>query len=898
MPATVSASDYFPVHAHSEFSWLDGMGSVPDMVERVTKLGQPALALTDHGTMGGTIRLYKACMKAGIAPFPGMEAYVVTDVKDLDARERRFHLGIIALDYEGYQAMVKLSSRSYSDGWFHRKPLIDLSDLMWLGKTAGGHIAITTGCYFGLVVQHLIEPGSTNGGDRMVKMLMTWFKHVFVELQDHGVVHGDGGRFLTDGDVSRELLAIADRMGLPVVLGQDSHYCDASHQPVHNLMKDICYGGDGEDNSFPGGPYHLATTSWLAKKWDPKVWARIEEGHSTLLDLNRVSLPAVDTYKFCVPRVSNFPDKRLAALAKLGLDKMGFTGHPQYEKVVKHELSVIKAMGFANYFLMAWDIAEWCRTHGVFMDARGSANGSLVCYLLNITTIDSVAWDCDFSRFLSLDRKKPPDIDMDVESSARDALIAYVKSKYPTMVQIGSYGRLGITETEDGEEKGSVYVQYAAAMRRKGDGNYYGVQPGHGPILEAMADLDIRKGAGRHAGGFVIPGEGLAIDDYLPTMKVGGKNGHTATQYTMDDVEDCGYVKLDILGVQQLSTMRRVVEMIGKDPIKDGMGWIPNDDKKACAILRSGKVGNGVFQFEGWSTAKGAKTMKVQNTQEAIFCLALFRPAMMQSGMTDRYLAARAAKQRELVHPSVDVVMDDTWGVPVFQDQVIQIMRQVGLPYAELNDLLKAVKASNDKITEYATLTFDRVFPIFVDCAKRNCGCTQSEAENIWRTVMDFSDYGFNKSHATNYGVRAYRMAYLKAHYPIEFMAATLQTWAGVTDKEPKYVSEARAQGISIGRADVNLSDVIWKIDPASGRTNGGKLRKGLVSVKGIGESVAFAIVAEREANGPYADIKNFCDRLPAGKVSGTNDLPKGVLKGSCKVLVESGAMGALWRDT
>lgn len=882
---TRSSSDYFQVHSHSEFSALDGMGSVPDMVARAVKLGHPALALTDHGTMAGSIRLYKACMKAGIAPFPGIEAYVVNDVTDPDGKNERFHMGLLALDYTGYKALVELSTRSFQPDRFHRKPLIDFSDLAAIGKQYGDHVAVTTGCYFGLVVQAMLDPSKVNGGPRMAKMLASWFKHTFVELQDHGVYHQDHG--LTDHDITTMLLDLADNLGLPVVFGQDSHYCEMGHQPVHDLMKDICYFGDGEDSHFPGGPYHMASTAMVRRKFDEDTWARIEEGHAHLLDLNNMSLPAVDTYKFHVPKVSNFPEKRLAKLAGEALVRLGLDGHPDYTSRLRYELGVIKKMGFANYFLMAWDIAEWCRMKGVFIDARGSANGSLVCYLLGITTVDSVAWNCDFDRFLSVDRKKPPDIDIDVQHDQRDALLAYIKSKYPTMVQIGSYGRIGVTSDEDGNEKGSVYVQYAAAMRRK-NGGYNGVKDEHRPLLQRLDELDVRKGAGRHAGGFVIPGEGLSISDYVPLMLVGGKDGHLATQYTMDDVEDCGYVKLDILGLKMLTTMRHIMELIGKDPVRDGMGWIPPDDKKACVVLRSGIEGNGVFQFEGYTTAKGARQMRVKGTLEGIFCLALFRPAMMASGMTDRYLAARQAKQREQLHPGVDDIMDETWGVPVFQDQVIQIMRRVGLPYEDLNDLLKAVKASNDKIGEYAIATFDRVHPIFIDCAKRAIAATDDEAEAIWQTIMEFSDYGFNRSHATNYGIRGYRMAYLKAHYPTEFMAATLSTWAGSKEKEPKYLAEARRMGLVIGRPDVNRSYQGWTVDGPN------KLRKGLLSVRGVADAVADVIVAERDLNGDYRSLDDFCDRLPARPVSGIRDLRNGELKGACKALVEAGALKSL----
>lgn len=884
----VPSSAYFPVHAHSEYSYMDGMGSVADMVTKVERMNQPALALTDHGTMAGCIRLYKLCRKAGIEPLPGSEFYLVTDRSDDEAKNNRYHMGMLALNQEGWKAMIKLSSRSYRRDRFHRKPLIDLGDLAELSRHHTDDVAITTGCYFGWIVQsHLRFDRDLDRTAKLVKKLAAWFPNTFVEIQYHGIEHDDND--VSDVELAADLFQLADMTGLPVVLGQDSHYCDSHDQEAHDLMKDICYFGDGEDFSFPGGPYHLASAKWLRKQWTPEYWDRFEEGHSLLLDKANVRLPALDTFKFHVPKMAQNPNRVLRKRAyKLALDK-GLVGDQTYMDRIDQELEVIAQMDFSDYFLLIQELLEWCTQEGIIFNVRGSANGSLVCFVIGITKVDPLEWNTDFDRFLSLDRQKPPDIDIDVESDRRQDVIGWVRTKYPTTIHIGTYSRLGFSNADDPyapdeDRKGSVMVQYMAAKRRQMGAAFDGkVQPGDWDALDKLSELDVRKSPGVHAGGLVVPGDGLPISDYLATMLIPSSET-TCTQAVMEDVEDAGYTKIDVLGLRSLSTVRRTLDLIGRDPL-EGLDWIPNDDKRACMILRSGVSDNGVFQFEGWSTAKGARQMKVKSTNDAITCLALFRPAMMNSGMTDRYLEARDSNTPEWNPPEVDHLFTDTYGVPVFQEQVLNLMKAVGLSYEDRNDILKAVKASNDKIGEYAVATFDRVHPVFVESAMQTLGVDEDSAEDMWSTVTDFSDYGFNRAHATSYGLMAYRMAYLKAHHSSAFMAALLATWAG-TDKEAKYVQEARRMKMSIGRACVNKSDVVWTLD------GNGVLRKGLLSIKGIGESAAECIVEERKANGPYQSAQDMIDRLPARPISGGKNWAKtGAPNGIYKVLMEARAL-------
>lgn len=880
--ATFVGSDYFPVHSHSEFSWLDGMGSVQDMVAKVAKMGQPGMALTDHGVMAGVIRLYKECQKHGLAPFPGEEFYLVRDVTDDATKTDRFHVGMLALDAEGFHALIRLSSLSHDRDRFHRKPLIDFSDLAAMHEAGlTDHIALTTGCFFGLPIQMLVRNGY-DSARAAVAMYRQFFPNTtYVEIQLHQADHDE----MHEADVADYMLQIADELGLPVVAGQDSHYCDKEDQAAHDLMKEICYFGDGEDFSFPGGPYHLATTTFM-RNHHRGHWDRVEEGHADLLDRNKLILPELDSYKFNVPNVKGvvLPERHLRQMVQ---DHTAYL-FDNYQRRADYELDVIEKMGMAEYFLLVERVTTWCRKQGIFVNARGSANGSLVCYMLGITNVDPIQWNTNFDRFLSLNRKKPPDIDLDVESGRRHEVEAFLKTEYPTMVHMGTYSKLGMDEDYiTGEKKGSLMVQYMAARRRQ-DG-VARVRDGDGPRIDLLSVQQVRKGPGTHAAGFVLPGRTLPIEKYLATMLIASSKT-TVTQAVMEDVEAAGYVKLDLLGLRTLETINRCLESLGRP--RNDLSWIPWDDRKACALLRSGKT-DGIFQFEGYATMIGAKTMKVKNTLDAILCLALYRPALMDGGQTDEFLEIRASGQVREINPVVDHVLADTLGVAVFQEQIMEIMEAVSMPFEEYNELMTAVKASGGKIFEYARDIISKTEPNFMKYAKA-CGIDRDEAELLWSMVVGFTDYGFNRAHATSYGMVGYQMAYLKAHHPLEFMAAVLGAWAG-SDKESVYVKEARRLGFSIVRPDVNYSGESWVIDPSRRDS----MRKGLLSIKGVGANAAVTLVAEREANGPFQSIEDLIERVPARAVTGGRDWKKsGTLKGTMKLLYDAGALRSILTET
>ena len=470
---------YFPVHAHSNTSVLDGMSTVDRMVQKVVSLGQPALALTDHGNMGNVVKAYRACKKAGIKFFPGFEGYLIDpQYEDWENPAKgdkvgRYHFGIVALNEDGYIGLVKLCSLSHTRPRFNRFPRLTLGDLVDFADTYGDDVAVTTGCYFGWLTQTLVNEGMDQA-QRVLKTISSIFPHTFVEIQNHNIDHGDGSAFQRDDQIADALFTMAKQFDLPVVAGQDSHYTDQTEKPAHALMKRMTYGG--AEDEFPGDSFHLASTEWMEEHFDPDQWEAINEGHDLLLDLHDVSITPLDAFQIDLPTLPwvRKPQKELHQSAHAALtaylDRNGVVDRFTYERVLDYELDVIKTLRMAKYIHIVKDVVEWCRDEGICVETRGSGNASLVCFVLGITQADPVEWHLDFDRFISKDRIKPPDVDLDVEDSERMRVVNYLLSKYGG-VQICTWGKLGSSfDPETGEEKGSVLVSWLSSKRRECEG--------------------------------------------------------------------------------------------------------------------------------------------------------------------------------------------------------------------------------------------------------------------------------------------------------------------------------------------------------------------------------------------------------------------------------------------
>lgn len=885
---------FFHTHVHSEFSCLDAMTDVSTIVAKAAQMGHEGIGLTDHGNMSGVFQLYSEAKKAGIKPFLGLEAYVVDTIDDKKAK--RHHLSLLAYTTQGYKNLARLSSLSHERDHYHYKPRLDRLDFIKAsnhGATDG--IACLTGCYFSEVCQAIVsEPDIDSGVAKamgIVRFLQSIFPMVFIEVQHHKTQHDTWD----DDRLVRALYQLSQESGCPPIITNDCHYCDKHDAELHDMMKSIAYSADPGDVTFPGDSYHLATTQWVKSHYrrdHMDVWEAAQDSYRILLDAHDVAIPTLDEYRYFVPPIASDPMAVLRGLCDQALLDLAPAVSTTYAERLDYELGVIDGLGFADYFLLVNDYVEWCRAEGIMVMARGSAAGSLVCFLLGFTQIDPLKWNLTFDRFLTPDRERPPDIDLDIEDVRRSDVVDYLAGKFD-ILQIGTYGRMGYDE-ETG--RGSLFVQYMSAQRKiMGDKfprvlgrvkdlhDLDRVRPDDARKLRSLADYPIRRSPGAHAAGFVVSAPpDHTIDEWLPTMLIPSSDAKV-TQMMMDDVEDAGYIKVDLLGLRSLTTVRRCLEMIGQD----GLEWIPLDDKDTFKFLRKGNADTGVFQMEGYTAAKGCREVKVKSVKDLILVNALYRPATRDAGHVDTFLANRAdRKSLTYTHPIFKKHLEETHGVPCFQEQVLAILRDLGMPAAELNSFLKAVKGKHATggYSEASTAVFDSNRQRFMDLCKQ-AGMTEQEGEDSWALVAAFAAYGFNRAHATAYGLFGYQMAYLKTHYPVQFHAALLETTVG-SAKESKYEQETRRVGVPILGACVNRSEASWAIDP-SGRA----IRRGLVSIKGVGHSAACAIVD----NGPYASVDQLIERCPARTVTGGKGWAKsGELTGVMAALKKAGALKQL----
>lgn len=878
--------NYCHLHVHSHYSVLDGMSPVSMLVAKAAQHGHRAMALTDHGNMSGAFQLYKACKQHGVLPYPGLEAYVVHDVSDKTAPRR--HLTMMARNLDGYRAMLRLTTRSFDQQHYHYKPRIDYADLASLTPQEADGVIVLTGCHFGVLIQSMLTEHGLDmaAGAATLDMLGSWFPHLFVEVQAHGIGRDNGP---SDDEVNQTLFKLAMDKGMPVVPTQDCHYCDKSMKPLHGFMKQLAYGAvDLGDVAFPGDAYHLSTTDWIKRRYPDHMQAEFDTAFGHIIGLHDLVLPPLEKYRYHVPVSTSDPAKELKQRCFAALMNRGLDQKPRYFDRVIEELGVITSSGFDDYILLVAEYCGWARSQGILINARGSANNSLVCWLMDITGVDPVAWGLDFSRFLMPGRKKPPDIDMDIEDERRADVVAYIQQQHE-LVQIGTYGKLGLYDDQSG---GGLMVTYFASRRRAlGNDRYrdeYGPQPGwhdipadHQRLINELGNQTIYKSHGAHAAGFAISAPSLKISEWMPLMRVVSSDTWV-TQMTMDDVEDAGFVKLDLLGLRSLTTMRRCLELIGQT----GWDWIPLNDPATFKFLRQGVKDTGIFQFEGHTASMGCRQVKVKSVKDLVLVNALYRPAARNSGYVDEFLRNRDAKSVTWPHPIFEKHLSETWGVPAYQEQVLGILKDIGMPLAELNDFLSAIKVKHGQagMSDASTATFERNYQKFVDLCLA-AGMTQRAADRGWELVKGYAAYGFNKGHAVAYALLGYRLAYLKVNHPLEFHAALLETTEG-TPKEAAYVREARRFGVRLLSADVNVSGPSWTID-----VKRHAIRRGLVSIKGIGFNAASAIADAA----PFTDLEDLIDRCPARAVTGGKDwAKKGTLSGVLAKLRDAGALRSL----
>jgi DNA polymerase III subunit alpha len=850
----VPEAPFVHLHVHSEYSILDGACRVPELAARAAEFEMPAVALTDHGSLAGSVQLFKEARKHGVKPIFGTEVYVAEDRKA--QRKGYAHLTLLAKDNVGYGNLIKLSSLGYLEGYYY-KPRVDFE---LLERHSEGIIALS-GCMSGRVSKAIEENRPGDAAAELDRLAQIFGRDsTYVELQN---AHMDIQQVLNP-----QLVKLAETSGLPLVCTGDVHYLRDTDARAHEAL--LCIqSADSLKNPnhwrFETDHFYFKSPAEMAGDFPGMDGAlrrtlEIADRCNVEIELGRILLP-----KFPTPNDRDAFDY-LVELCEKGLEK-------RYDRIddvlrdrLRFELKTIREMGFADYFLIVWDFIHFSRQQGIGVGpGRGSAAGSLVAYCLEITNLDPIRYDLLFERFLNPGRKSMPDIDIDFSVEGRERVINYVREKYGNerVAQIITFStmaaRAAVRDAGRVLEIPYGVVDRIAKLIPEGPGQTLGECLKPGAELRKLVDTDpvarevvelaqplegLTRADSIHAAGVVIGAEPLA--NVIPLQQKGADN-EVVTQFPMGDVEALGLLKMDFLGLRNLDVIDKAVALVGNGL---DISQIPMDDKQTYAMLQKGEA-TGVFQFESSGMREALRQVKPTEFEDLIALVALYRPGPMQ--YIPNYAARKAGKEAVTFHdPRLKPLVGQTYGISIYQEQSMEISKAIaGFTPAEADDLRKAIGKKNH--TLMASLK-DK----FIEGCIAN-DTTEQVARQLWDDIEKAQDYSFNKSHAACYGLIAYQTAWLRAHHPCEYMAALISSVMNTKDKVPFYVNACDEMGIEVLPPDVNSSQVDFAVVD-------GKIRFGLNAVKGVGEGAAAAIVRCRE-DGHYDSIWDFTERVD-GQVS------------------------------
>jgi DNA polymerase-3 subunit alpha len=873
-------AEFVHLHVHTEYSLLDGLADPRALASRAAELGMPALAITDHGALYGVVEFYQACQKLGLKPIIGMEAYMARrTLQQRDPTRGRgpHHLVVLAQNQTGYQNLLRLATVAMLEGFYYR-PRIDKQVL----ERYNDGLIILSGCASGEIARLVLQ-------DRLeeARRTVAWYRDVFpsrffLELQEHGIPEL--------GLVNRQVLEFAREFSLPLVATNDVHYVRQEQAPIHDIL--LCIGtgksvSDPDRLRMDGDSYYLRTAEEMAALFGdvPEALAntlRIAEMCQVELDFEQYHLPL-----FEVP-AEHTPDSYLRVLCLEGLRHRYGDRSDEAEIVqrLEHELAIIHQMGFDTYFLIVWDLCRAAKQRDIWYNARGSAAGSIVAYSLGITLVDPLASGLIFERFLNPGRVSMPDIDLDFPDDRRAEMIEYTVRRYgqDNVAQIITFGTLGaraavrdvgrvlgipLTEVDRVAKlipstPGKPVTTVGALEQAPELRQLYDTTPYIRQLLDTAAQLEgVARHASTHAAGVVVADAPLV--QYCPLNRPTRAESAMAqeaaaelnavTQWAMEDLDAIGLLKIDFLGLSTLTVMRRACDLIRE---RHGVEWdldtIPLDDPKAFELLSSGAV-VGVFQVEGAGFRRVLREMKPSKHEHIVAVLALYRPGPMEH-IPDYIRRMHGEESVAHRHPALAPVLDETYGIIVFQEQIIQIAtRLASYEPGEADMIRKAVGKKKKKALLAHRTKFVR------GCVANDI--PQETAEAIFDDIEYFARYGFNKSHAADYAVLTCQTAYLKAHYPTEYMTALLTVERNNTDKVGALVAECRRMGIEILPPDVNRSDLDFTIEDRSGSAGPGEtpspaIRFGLGAVKNVGDGPLQLILAGRREK-PFHDLEDLC---------------------------------------
>jgi len=860
------------LHVHSEYSLLDGLSSCQELAKRAAELGMPALALTDHGTMYGAVQFYKACTAAQIKPIIGMEAYVAPNGRtDRTAEDRRpYHLCLLAQSDAGYHNLMRLATTAQLEGFYYR-PRVD-RDLL---AEHGEGIVVLSGCGSSELARLI-------GQDRLddARDVAAWYREVFpgryyLELQDHGIPELAG--------VNSGLLEIADHLDLPVVATNDVHYARADQAHVHDVLLCIQTGkavSEANRMRMDGESYYLKSAEEMAALFGEVPGAlenslRIAEMCDVELEFGHYHLPP-----FEVPP-GHDAASYLRHLCEEGLASRYASAAPQIRARLEHELEVIHRMGFDTYFLIVWDLCRFALEEGVWWNVRGSGASSIVAYSLGITNLDPLQHGLIFERFLNLGRVTMPDIDLDYPDDQRARMIRYTTEKYghDQVAQIITFGTMGAKAAI--RDVGRALDYPLPEVDR-----YARLVPG-GPkvkLEQALEDspelreayqaedhvrrlIDTARGvegnvrhASTHAAGVIVSDRELVAYTPLnrPTSGDDGEIG-VVTQYTMEELEELGLLKVDFLGLSTLTVMRRACELIHEQHgVQLDLRTIPTDDPDIYSLLSRGDV-VGIFQVEGQGMRRVLMKMRPTQFDHVIATISLFRPGPMEH--IDDYIdRMHGIKPVEYRHPTLEPILRETYGIIVYQEQIIRVLTDIAGYTAGDADLVRRAVGKKKK----AKLLKHR--ESFVEGAMEHGRLPRETAEAIFDDIEYFARYGFNKAHGADYAVLTCQTAYLKAKYPVEYMTALLSVERNNTEKIGLFTAECRRMGIEVLPPDVNRSGLDFTIEEQEDGKPG--IRFGLGAVKNVGEGPVLAMLSGRQDGSPFRDLDDFCRRVDLRQVN------------------------------
>ena len=889
--AALKPSDFVHLHNHTFHSVLDGLTKINDLVDKVKELGMEAAAVTDHGTMSGILDYYKTAKKAGIKPIIGIETYVATRSRfdrDPGKDKQRFHLTVLAMNNTGFHNLMKLSTRANLEGMYY-KPRIDHELLEELNEG----LIVLSGCASGEIGVALKEDDYDRARD-----IAKWYKSIFgdryyLELQDHGHpksnTHWDVQAKINEG-----LIKLSKELGIEMVVTCDGHYLTHEYQDAHEIL--LCVGtgsylSDEKRMSLKDFELHLTDPRDIIDHWGeefPEVirnTKKIADRCDVEIELGRILIP-----KYPLPDGENEHSYLLRLTYQGLLQRYNGASKEEAEKLdpdeiipklsdevrerAKMELGVMGNMGYEGYFLIVQDFINWGKSQGiVFGPGRGSAAGSIIAYALNITDLDPLKYGLLFERFLNPDRISMPDIDVDIQDTRRDEVIEYCAKKYgedhvSNIATFGKmFGRMAVRDVArvlevpyaESDRLAKLvpppnqgrHIPLSVSIKEDADlRNEYENNPTAKEVLDYAIQLEgTIRSHGVHACGVVIAPDTLA--NYIPLEMA--QKGVVATQFPMGEVEELGLLKMDFLGLSNLTIINNAMRIIRKAYKKEiNLSELPLDDKKTYELFQRGDT-TGVFQLESAGMKRYLRGLKPTTFEDIIAMVALYRPGPMQ--FIDSFIRRKHGEEEiTYLHSGMKNSLKNTYGILVYQEQFMQISKEwCGFTGGQADTLRKAVGKKKIDLMK-------KVKPEFVEGAVKVGGATKEIAETFWTQLEEFANYCFNKSHAACYGLIAYWTAYLKAHYPDAFMAALMTSDHDDTDRLAIEITECKHMGISVLSPDVNESFVEFAVVP-----NENKIRFGMSAVKGVGVGAVEEVLRARE-DGPFTSVEDFARRVSTSK--------------------------------